>query len=78
MRTSASYAAWSLCGWKRPSTSPTTRALFTGLAPTVPLVPPKPRPMRDIEYRMRRCTGFWPSDTSGSARPLTTLRAYSR
>ena len=29
-------------------------------------------------YKMRRCTGFWPSQTSGSALPLTTLSAYSR
>jgi hypothetical protein len=35
-------------------------------------------PMRSIANRMRRCTGFWPSQTSGSARPLTTLSAYSR
>src|SRR4051812_17938480 len=27
---------------------------------------------------MRRCTGFWPSLTSGRARPLTTESAYSR
>lgn len=52
-------------GWYLPSTSPTTRADFTGLALA-------PSPMACIAYRMRRCTGFWPSLTSGSARPLTT------
>jgi hypothetical protein len=41
-------------------------------------VPLKARPMRNIEYRMRRCTGLLPSHTSGRARPLTTDSAYSR
>ena len=68
MRTIASYAAWSPCGWNLPSTSPTTRALFTGLALGA-------RPISLMAKRIRRCTGFWPSQTSGSARPLTTETA---
>ena len=45
MRTSASYAAWSPCGWNRPRTSPTTRALLTAFGPA-PVV--KTRPIRAI------------------------------
>ncbi len=29
-------------------------------------------------YRMRRCTGLRPSRTSGMARPIITLKEYSR
>jgi len=32
-------------------------------------------PISCIAYRMRRCTGFRPSRTSGSARPAMTLIA---
>jgi hypothetical protein len=46
-----------------PRTSPTTLADLTGLAAG-------PRPISFIAYRMRRWTGFWPSQTSGSARLL--------
>ena len=35
-------------------------------------------PSSRIANRMRRCTGFWPSQTSGNARPLTTDIAYDR
>jgi hypothetical protein len=41
------------------------RADFTGLAV-------EDSPSSRIAYRIRRCTGFWPSHTSGSARPFTT------
>ena len=34
-----------------------------------------PRPMSFIAQRIRRCTGFWPSHTSGSARLFTTRTA---
>ena len=34
------------------------------------------RPSSCMAYRMRRCTGFRPSRTSGSARPTITLMAY--
>ncbi len=30
------------------------------------------KPISRMANKMRRCTGFWPSETSGSARPLTT------
>ena len=53
-------------------------ALLTGLAAVLLFGPLYDRPMRSIEYKMRRCTGFWPSHTSGKARPLTTDSAYSR
>ena len=32
-------------------------------------------PISDMPYRIRRCTGFKPSRTSGSARPMITLIA---
>jgi hypothetical protein len=66
MRTMASYTDWSPCGCSLPSTSPTTVADLRGLLF---------RPISFIAYRMRRCTGFWPSQTSGRARPLTTEMA---
>ena len=34
-------------------------------------------PRSSMAYRMRRCTGFNPSRTSGSARATMTLIAYS-
>jgi hypothetical protein len=71
MRTAASYTAVSPCGWYLPITSPTMRALFLNGA-SLRL------PSSRIAYRMRRCTGFWPSSTAGKARPFTTLIAYAR
>ena len=65
MRTMASYTAVSPCGWYLPSTSPVIRALF--LYEDVGRMP-----MSYIAYRMRRCTGFKPSRTSGSARDTMT------
>ena len=44
---------------------------FTGLDVEV-------SPSSRIANRMRRCTGFWPSHTSGRARPFTTDIAYDR
>ena len=35
------------------------------------------RPLSNMVYRMRRCTGFRPSRTSGRARPTMTLMEYS-
>src|SRR4051794_30507046 len=52
-------------------TSPTMRALFLNGAS-------ERLPISRIANRMRRCTGFWPSSTDGSARPFTTLIAYAR
>ena len=60
--------AESPCGWYRPIVSPTTLAHFTyGRFGA--------RPASYIEYSTRRCTGFRPSRTSGSARPTITLIA---
>ncbi len=68
MRTAASYTALSPWGWYLPMTSPTTRALFLcGASERLPI--------SRMVKRMRRCTGFWPSSTEGSARPFTTLIA---
>jgi hypothetical protein len=49
-------------------TSPTMRADFLYGVPAV-------LPCSDIPKRMRRCTGFRPSRTSGRARPMITLIA---
>ena len=69
-RTMASYTDASPWGWYLPSTSPTQVADFLkGLS----LV----RPLSYMEYRIRRCTGFNPSRTSGRARPTMTDMAYS-
>ena len=63
--------AVSPCGWNVPMTSPTTLAHFvcgrSGRSP-----------WSNIEYRMRRWTGFRPSRTSGSARETMTDIEYSR
>ena len=60
------------CGWYLPSTSPTDAGALLVLARV------ERRPSSFIAYRMRRCTGFRPSRTSGRARPTITLTAYSR
>ena len=71
MRTSASYTLWSPCGWNLPSTSPTTRAHFlNGFFES--------SPSSCMANKMRLCTGFSPSRTSGSARPTITDMAYAR
>ena len=51
-----------------PRTSPTTLADFLWDFPRV-------RPISFMAYRMRLCTGFRPSLTSGSALPTMTLMA---
>ena len=66
MRTSASYTLESPCGWYLPSTSPTTVADFLYGRPGT-------SPNSFIAYSTRRCTGFNPSRTSGSARDTITL-----
>ena len=66
MRTSESYTAMSPCGWYLPSTSPTTVAHFLYGRPGT-------SPSSFIANRIRRCTGFKPSRTSGNARDTMTL-----
>ena len=60
--------AASPCGWYLPITSPTVLADFLygrfGC-----------RPASCMPYSTRRCTGFSPSRTSGSARDTITLIA---
>jgi hypothetical protein len=69
-RTIASYTAVSPCGWYFPNTSPTIRALLRyGLSGY--------KLSSLIEYNIRRCTGFNPSLTSGSARLMITAIAYA-
>ena len=69
-RTMASYTEASPWGWNLPSTSPTIRAdLRKGLSGVMP--------NSFISKRMRRCTGFKPSRTSGSARLMMTAIAYA-
>ena len=58
-------------GWYVPITSPTTLAhLLCGRSGR--------RPRSNMEYKIRRCTGFRPSRTSGRARATMTDMEYSR
>ena len=65
IRTSASYTDPSPCGWNLPNTSPTIRALLRYWLPGR-------IPMSCMAYRIRLCTGFNPSRTSGNARDTMT------
>ena len=68
--TSASQIELSPCGWYLPIVSPTMRALFRqGRSYLIP--------SSCISYKVRRCTGFRPSLTSGSALAMMTLMAQS-
>ncbi len=60
--------ALSPCGWYWPMTSPTMREHFEN--PRSGRYPPS-----YMAYSTRRCTGFSPSRTSGSARDTMTLIA---
>jgi hypothetical protein len=51
---------------------------LTGLAPVLPLGPPKPRPMRDMAVQDAALHRLLAVAHIGQARPLTTLSAYSR
>ena len=69
MRASASYTDVSPCGWYLPRQSPTMRAhLRCGLSGL--------RFSSIMVYSMRRCTGFSPSSTRGSARSSITYSEY--